>query len=146
MIFFKEVKFSKINNCFQVKKWFLFHLLLILCSTVNAQSQKALAEIDLNSISNKVKVIENSERSASSNESNDIKAVLVKSENGISTYQIYNEILRRELFLNKEKRDALTILPGLIEIGIPSVNEPMRVVMDDSYAVEYLKIQFNVNN
>ncbi len=72
------------------------------------------------------------------------KAILVKLENGINTYEVYNENLRKILFFDKEKRDALTNLPGLKELGIPSNNEPIRVVLDEKYAIEYLKTHFNV--
>jgi len=78
-------------------------------------------------------------------ESNFPKITLVASEKSINTYEVYNEAIRTDLFYNKEKRDMLTNLPGFLELGVFSENAPIRVVIEEKYATEYLNKYFKSN-
>lgn len=69
----------------------------------------------------------------------------VSTNNGIITYAIVNEKIKKELYFNQEKRDALTALPGFIELGLSTDNTPMRVLIESDYAEEYLNTYFRVN-
>jgi len=70
------------------------------------------------------------------------KTVLIATEKGINTYEVYNEAVRIDLFYNKEKRDMLFSLPGFVELGVSSESAPMRVVIEEQYATEYLNKYF----
>ena len=75
-------------------------------------------------------------------ENNTPKTILVKSEKGINTYEVYNETVRTILFNNKDKRDMLFSLPGFIELAVSSENSPIKVVIEENYATEYLNKYF----
>lgn len=73
------------------------------------------------------------------------KITLVASEKNINIYEVYNETIRIDLFYNKEKRDMLTNLPGFLELGVFSESAPIRVVIEEKYATEYLNKYFKSN-
>lgn len=70
--------------------------------------------------------------------------VKVSTTNGVITYAIVNDAVKNELYYNQEKRDALTALPGFVELGLSTDNTPMRVLIETKYADEYLNKYFRV--
>lgn len=129
-----------------VLKYFAFLALVFAINAVTAQektSTEAGEKLLMQSGIDNATRLENTDREAKVN--NTPKTNLLSSEKGINTYEVYNETLRRDLFYNKEKRDMLTALPGFIELGVSSENAPMRVVIAEQYATEYLTKYFKTN-
>jgi len=71
-----------------------------------------------------------------------ISITKVSTNNNVVTYSIVNDKIKNELYYNAEKRDALTALPGFVELGINTDDSPMRVVIDSKYADEYINKYF----
>lgn len=66
----------------------------------------------------------------------------VSTINGIITYAIVNDAVKNELYYNAEKRDALTVLPGFVELGLSTDSTPMRVLIESRYADDYINKYF----
>ncbi len=68
----------------------------------------------------------------------DDKVILVDSQEGFNIFELHNDELRRELWMDTEKLNSLVALPGIIELGIYSENLPIRIVVDESVSTELL--------
>lgn len=71
-----------------------------------------------------------------------ISITKVSTANEIVTYAIVNDAVKNELYYNAEKRDALTALPGFVELGLSTDSTPMRVLIESRYADDYINKYF----
>lgn len=93
---------------------------------------------------NKVSTAEKSEKVITESVPLVISAELIKRSNDTLTFKITHPDLKQTLYSSSEKRDALTALPGIIEIALFGDEPSFTVKMLGFYAEKYLKTQFDI--
>lgn len=120
-----------------LKPFFVFLISII-------ASYSCLAQEITNKLVKDASTIENTDQLTTKviSPSTNSNITIVSNINGVITYAIVNDAVKNELYYNAEKRDAITALPGFVELGLSTDNTPMRVKIYSEYADEYINKYF----